>query len=477
MSTIEEQEDLSYLLRAHALVKKAKESEGLGLIEEAIEYNFQASNFFSLAINQTTHGQTIEALKVLSLNHYNKSEELKARYFLNNSNSSTGGSSTDIERQQQINKHQQSNSIQIQRKPQNIYFMQENTNQQLQQYHHYSNTTSNNISDSDEDFNQNLESTIELYLSTGTNKIDDSYAATNTPMALGSSPPSSFWLGIEKLLDILPKPIFGNKSNRKSNSYQDARSLTDSFYLVNNNNHHHLINQPPTTTPTSPVPTHVNSTPVNTNVINNNSNQKPPRSPQQDHQFPLEMTDNNNTIKILMDENTMLRKENDFLKDRILQFRKEIEKKTTKIRSSQNTTQSTFSHTQINNPHSSINNHLTVSLSSPTTTTQSLYIGNDLLNHSTTVNTGTLSSNSSNELLLREIHKLKEQLEKKDEIIDSQNRRWNQLLDSAKKKREQKGASTMTSTISKPTTTASPLTASIIDHHDVMHQSVPNSFY
>ncbi|GAM19011.1 hypothetical protein SAMD00019534_021860 [Acytostelium subglobosum LB1] len=265
--------DSSFITKAHILVKKAQEAEHFGLIDEAIEFHLQASNYFNLAILQTTNEQTISALKILSHNHLLKSTELKQYQDLK----STDGS---------------------------------------QQQH--------------------LSSSSSSVINVGASPVAPTDSIPNIDyFTQPSTSPNSLWVGIEKLLDILPKPLMFQRQRKSTDRLPIDGSLLNSFFFVeageNNNNQ-------------------VNNEVDDEDDIDMDDNRGVlPQSmvdveqSMEDSMLKLRQELNlvNQTVKVLIDENERnarylrnMTQENVYLKRCIIQFRQEIEKKTLKMKMS-----------------------------------------------------------------------------------------------------------------------------------------------
>ncbi|EGC30225.1 hypothetical protein DICPUDRAFT_158048 [Dictyostelium purpureum] len=579
MSELSSSQDISYILKAHSLVKKAQESEQLGLIEDAVEYHTQASNYFTLAIKQTNNQQTISALRVLSQNHFKKSNDLRNSklnnlknintnnninnfndednddttphlliYNDNNSNINTLENNNinfnnnfnmynniNMNNKNNINNNNNnnntnynigfnnsynenynynlssSNPINISNNVNNndLNLNNNNNNNSNNNNNNGSNNTNNNnvgsysnsynsMSDSTTDLSQISPNRLVNYINDST--LEDSIydngfsnsilqggyyiypengkprfhqESSSLPSNFGSSPHSTFWFGIEKLLDILPKPnVFG--LNKYSNNHQvhqrnkstDEKSLINSFFIVdpskrlpNTNTSNNITNNYSNGNYNSNNNNNSNNNPNNNKLLNiineddENNNYRPSSSPNQKSnsynnnniknnlnnsldndlasklkQVEIDLV--NHTVETLLEENKNLKQENEFLKDRIMQFRIEIEKKTNAIRQSKD---SVSTQQRYNNrlSHSISPSHdINQSVSLPTKTSASFY----------QTNLSTLESNNSaftnNSGLMNEIKLLKEQLEEKDKIIESQKKKWDKLIETAKKKRE-----------------------------------------
>ncbi|KAN0024763.1 hypothetical protein ACTFIV_009172 [Dictyostelium citrinum] len=562
-------EDISYILKAHSLVKRAQDSEQLGFIEDAIEYHLQASNYFTLAIKQTNNDQTISALKVLSQNHLKKSNDLRNTRLINNyrnkNNNKNGGINNEDDSEDTphlliYNETQDNNNINN-----NMYNNNNNNNNNINNanLNIYNNSNSNpinigsNVNNNSNNSNQSsynsmTDSTSEFNLSQlspnrlmnymndsfinsnsgGMNiinensgfgihdSVDDSTSAfhsnfyngsgihqgsyyiypsggsvgsnhmikpplryhephissSSLPANLSSSPHSTFWFGIEKLLDILPKPnVFGLQKQHQRNK-SDDRSLMNSFFIVeskpNNNFNNNSIN------------TNINNINNNNNNFNNNNKSplnvideeeegyqqrlnniqpQPQYSPiqqqlkkqqEQPNSFDddlasklkqVEISLVNHTVEALLEENKSLKQENEFLKDRIMQFRVEIEKKTSSIRNSKDSTSQFNRLTQSISPSSAVDitQSTTSGLDIPKVTSASFYPTTTTTTTSTiTTNTtpmtssSTLTTSKTTRTPMEEIKYLREQLEEKDKTILEHKKRWDKLIESAKKKRE-----------------------------------------
>eukprot|EP01112_Ceratiomyxa_fruticulosa_P019332 TRINITY_DN6311_c0_g1_i2.p1 TRINITY_DN6311_c0_g1~~TRINITY_DN6311_c0_g1_i2.p1 ORF type:complete len:600 (-),score=143.95 TRINITY_DN6311_c0_g1_i2:174-1973(-) len=180
--------------------------------------------------------------------------------------------------------------------------------------------------------------------------------SNNSIGMMSSSPPSPessrFWLGLEKLLDILPKPIFGgqkysapassNSSESSSDNLNDKSSLMNSFYMVPSSTSSHKTTP---TTPTQNLPQSTNTQSSPTSQLKDSGNIQPSNlrgsgtiSVNEDQLVKLQRENKHlqHVVELLnaqLSKGAQVKKENDLLKQSILQFREEVQRKASLSRS------------------------------------------------------------------------------------------------------------------------------------------------
>ncbi|EFA81522.1 hypothetical protein PPL_05511 [Heterostelium album PN500] len=355
--------------QAHILVKKALECEEFGLIEEAIEFHSQAANYFNLAILQTTNDQTINALKILSQNHASKANDLRQYHELTILNKLQNNSKNNNSYQSYNHFNNYNHSISTSTTA---------SSSSIINYASPVTPTTESALLNNNDFYPNLNSTPPTP-PTSHNHYNESYSnSSNT----NNSSPLSNWFGIEKLMDILPKPqiIFQRNKNNKDNNNNSNKnnnnnsgggnklgivdgSLLNSFYMVeserereserdsfdhfssnnNNNNNQGMLGRSDGSTCSNSSSSYIDQ---NLNCSTSSSMMEVEKL---DNQIKLQQELNlvNQTVKVLIDENERtarylrnITQENIYLKRCIIQFRqemnRELEKKTSNLKYSDN---------------------------------------------------------------------------------------------------------------------------------------------
>eukprot|EP01113_Clastostelium_recurvatum_P030970 TRINITY_DN3818_c0_g1_i3.p1 TRINITY_DN3818_c0_g1~~TRINITY_DN3818_c0_g1_i3.p1 ORF type:complete len:551 (-),score=96.79 TRINITY_DN3818_c0_g1_i3:8-1660(-) len=166
---------------------------------------------------------------------------------------------------------------------------------------------------------------------------DEARAANNYGL-LSSSPPSPessrFWLGLEKLLDILPKPIFRAPLPSRSEDV-DAHDLSESFFMV-------PAATPPPSAPAAPrvaVPpaSLTTETPQTKEGLLAQVAQLQQEVKRLEKQVST-LTEENARLSKGVQKGAVVKQENMLLKRSIVQFRQEVQRKATMSRSAMPTT-------------------------------------------------------------------------------------------------------------------------------------------
>jgi hypothetical protein len=317
------QENSSSVVQAHACVTKAENYFKNREWENAIEEYTKASELFLKATNDTSDIESIKALKLLSISQINKANEIKKQLpFLKNINTTQGitihdNSNNNLEKSSNFSKEQE---IKILHDPlvtiplegsQNFFIGQkpsDSTDEILffpNKFSPPSNSiatipiTENNVD------NYNNEEKYDLYNNKKISENDNS--TTNI---------ADFWYWMEKMLDILPKPILNTFSSQKNEnvSTMDESTLMNSFLIVN------------------PQKNSIYDSPI---LENHNGDSKIKKLENQINYLQKmikDLTVENTNLKKFCQQRIQLNKENDFLKQSIVNFRNEVTKKANQFR-------------------------------------------------------------------------------------------------------------------------------------------------
>eukprot|EP01132_Coremiostelium_polycephalum_P003288 gene3288-4119_t len=436
----------SYILKAHSLVKKAQEAEHFGFLDNAIEFHIQASNYFSLAITQTNNEQTISALKNLS-------------------SSPPSSFWSGIEKLLDI-------------LPKPIFGVRPSSNRKSQ---NYTNNGSQSVDGSlmnsfffmDPDPNLNTSTTNNQFVYNNNNNNINSNSSVNNVYNCNN--------------------IVNNNNNNNSNS--DLYTTATSFLEQQQQQQNEEIVEEEEEDDESIYDSNSNNSSININLLLEQNRKLKQELRMVNDTVKILIDDSQRTARYLAN----VTQENTFLKKCILQVRNEIEKKTFKQRVNNNVSTSQSQSQHLHN-ESNITSSMLSQPSPPTTTTStipvSISVGSIpiLPTSQSTTTTTTATSNSINLIspsvttppflppssqstttistttstpgessidsssilysstmvnpnslnitslettkLLEEIRFLKSQLEQKDQTIEFHKKRWNQLIESAKKKRE-----------------------------------------